>query len=183
MIPAGILNKDVELFADGERLMAIHDRKIVPFRRLPFRILKAFMLDMLSNKKAMVCLIRMGIISPGSMLEKYCWCRFGAFDKNPDFSNGDQNFIYEFWDCGHRHDCPYQFVLCDRVWFGDTYLTKKQVEIVQLIATGKPDKQICDMAGITIQTLYSHKKNIYNKLNMHSQVEIAAFAFKNNLTS
>jgi len=183
MIPAGVLDDNVELFANGNQLMAIHNGIIMPFRNLPFPILRLFVDDMLSNTDAVVCLNRMGLNSMSRMLEKYCWCRFGAFDGNPDLLKNKVNFTYEYWDCGCRGDCPHQFILCNRVTIGDITLTKKQVEIVKLIATGQPDKIICDEANITYNTLITHKRNIYAKLELHSQAEITAFAYKNNLIS
>lgn len=161
--------------------MAIHNGQIVRFKDLPFSIIRKFLEDMLSNKEAIICLNRMGYQNVSDMLEKYCWCRFGAFDGNPDLLKDQTQFTPEYWDCGKRGDCPYQFILCEKVWFGSIYLTKKQIEIVKLIASGRPDKQICDDAGITYFTLVSHKKNIYTKLNLHSHAEITAFAYKNNL--
>lgn len=53
-------------------------------------------------------------------------------------------------------------------------LTKREMEILQLLIAGKSYKQIADVCNISVQTLFSHTKNIYNKLNIHSRAEIAA---------
>ena len=53
-------------------------------------------------------------------------------------------------------------------------LTKREKEILQMLIGGKSYKQIADECSISIQTLFSHTKNIYNKLNIHSRAEIAA---------
>jgi DNA-binding NarL/FixJ family response regulator len=53
-------------------------------------------------------------------------------------------------------------------------LTKREKEILQLLISGKSYKQIAETCSISIQTLFSHSKNIYNKLNIHSRSEIAA---------
>lgn len=53
-------------------------------------------------------------------------------------------------------------------------LTKREKEILQMLIAGKSYKQIADECSISIQTLFSHTKNIYNKLNIHSRAEIAA---------
>lgn len=183
MIPAGILDSNVELFANGKQLMAIHNGEIMPFRKMPMPILRIFIDDMLSNTEAIICLNKMGLNSITKMLEQYCWCRFGGFDGVPDLLKDKVNLTCEYWDCGKRGDCPYQFILCDKVTICDAQLTKKQVEIVKLIATGKPDKIICDEANVTYYTLTTHKKNIYAKLGTHSQAEITALAYKHNLIS
>ena len=71
-----------------------------------------------------------------------------------DYFNNKEN--------GHRKDL-------------DQYkLTKREMEILQMLIGGKSYKQIADECNISVQTLFSHTKNIYNKLNIHSRAEIAA---------
>jgi len=53
-------------------------------------------------------------------------------------------------------------------------LTRRETEILNHLIAGKSYKQIADECAISIQTLFSHTKNIYNKLNIHSRAEIAA---------
>lgn len=53
-------------------------------------------------------------------------------------------------------------------------LTKREKEILQMLIAGKSYKVIADECNISLQTLFSHTKNIYNKLNIHSRAEIAA---------
>ncbi len=54
------------------------------------------------------------------------------------------------------------------------HLTRRETEILHHLIAGKSYKQIADECGISIQTLFTHTKNIYNKLNIHSRAEIAA---------
>lgn len=53
-------------------------------------------------------------------------------------------------------------------------LTKREKEILQLLIDGKSYKHIADICNISLQTLFTHTRNIYNKLNIHSRAEIAA---------
>ena len=53
-------------------------------------------------------------------------------------------------------------------------LTKREKEILQFLIDGKSYKHIADICNISLQTLFTHTKNIYNKLNIHSRSEIAA---------
>ena len=53
-------------------------------------------------------------------------------------------------------------------------LTKREKEILQLLIDGKSYKLIADGCHISMQTLFTHTRNIYNKLNIHSRAEIAA---------
>lgn len=60
------------------------------------------------------------------------------------------------------------------VEFEQYKLTKREIEILQMIISGKSYKLIADICCISLHTLFSHTKNIYNKLNIHSRAEIAA---------
>lgn len=53
-------------------------------------------------------------------------------------------------------------------------LTRRENEILQLLIDGKSYKIIADTCNISMHTLFTHTRNIYNKLNIHSRAEIAA---------
>jgi DNA-binding NarL/FixJ family response regulator len=53
-------------------------------------------------------------------------------------------------------------------------LTRREKEILLLLISGKPYKIIADECEISMQTMFTHIRNIYNKLNIHSRAEIAA---------
>lgn len=53
-------------------------------------------------------------------------------------------------------------------------LTEREKEILQLLIKGNSYKEIASKIFISIETLNSHIKNIYRKLNVHSRSEIAA---------
>lgn len=56
----------------------------------------------------------------------------------------------------------------------ESNLTKKENEILQSLIKGSSYKEIAAAVFISIETLNSHIKNIYRKLNVHSRAEIAA---------
>ena len=53
-------------------------------------------------------------------------------------------------------------------------LTEREKEVLQLLVKGLSYKEIAGLCFITVQTLNSHIKNIYQKLNVHSRSELAA---------
>ena len=53
-------------------------------------------------------------------------------------------------------------------------LTKRETEILLLLIDGLSYKEIAGKCFISIDTLFSHIRKIYSKLNMHSRSEIAA---------
>jgi DNA-binding CsgD family transcriptional regulator len=53
-------------------------------------------------------------------------------------------------------------------------LTEREKEILQLLIKGNSYKEIAGVIFISVETLNSHIKNIYRKLNVHSRSELAA---------
>lgn len=53
-------------------------------------------------------------------------------------------------------------------------LTEREKEILQLLIKGNSYKEIAGVLFISVETLNSHIKNIYRKLNVHSRSELAA---------
>lgn len=53
-------------------------------------------------------------------------------------------------------------------------LTKRELEIAQLIAKGKKNKEIAEELIVSPHTVHTHRKNILKKLNVSSAVELSA---------
>jgi len=62
-------------------------------------------------------------------------------------------------------------------------LSGREREIVQLIAEGKSSKEIAGELFISAGTVEKHRKNIMEKLNIHSIAELTRYAIKNGLSS
>jgi len=60
-----------------------------------------------------------------------------------------------------------------------TPLTRRETEILEQIATGKSRKRIAEELFIDLETVKSHIKNIYHKLDVHSKAD-AIKAAKDN---
>ena len=60
-------------------------------------------------------------------------------------------------------------------------VTPRELDILRNLATGKTSKQIGDRLHISPHTVDTHRRNLLKKLNCHSVVELAQFAFKNGL--
>ncbi len=56
-------------------------------------------------------------------------------------------------------------------------LAPREQEVLQLLVTGHSYKMIAEKMGITLETVRSHIKRIYEKLHVHSATEAAAKAF------
>lgn len=53
----------------------------------------------------------------------------------------------------------------------NTQFTPKEVEILQDIFEGKTNRQLCEKHFISLNTIKTHVKNIYDKLEVHSRAE------------
>ncbi len=64
----------------------------------------------------------------------------------------------------------------------NTYgLTERQLEILASLAKGNSYKMIASSLSISIETVRTHIKNIYDKLHVHSQTEAVSKALKEKL--
>jgi len=60
-------------------------------------------------------------------------------------------------------------------------LTKREKEILQLITEGLTNIQIAEKLFISIDTVDTHRKNLYSKLNVKNTVMLMRYAIENNL--
>jgi DNA-binding NarL/FixJ family response regulator len=60
-------------------------------------------------------------------------------------------------------------------------LTAREIEIVQLLATGKISKEVAATVGISTRTVESHRNHIMKKMNFSSFSERMRFAIRNHL--
>lgn len=57
-------------------------------------------------------------------------------------------------------------------------LSKRELEVVELIAGGYSNADIAKILFISVHTVNDHTKNIYRKLNVHSRYELTALVNK-----
>lgn len=62
-----------------------------------------------------------------------------------------------------------------------TGLSGRETEIVQLIAEGFSTKQIAEKLFLSARTIETHRKNIYRKLGVHTNVEMVHYARQHKL--
>jgi DNA-binding NarL/FixJ family response regulator len=62
-------------------------------------------------------------------------------------------------------------------------LTAREREVLQLIAEGNSTKKIADKLNISIKTVETHRKQIMDKLDIHSVAELTKYAIREGITS
>ena len=60
-------------------------------------------------------------------------------------------------------------------------LTRREVEVLQLLAEGKSNKQAATELGVSIRTIESHRNHIMHKMGFQHFSELVRFAVRNNL--
>ena len=62
-------------------------------------------------------------------------------------------------------------------------LTSREREVLQLLAEGKSTKQIALKLHISVKTVETHRRQIMNKLDIHTVAELTKYAIRKGLTS
>lgn len=58
-------------------------------------------------------------------------------------------------------------------------LTKREIELVELFASGLSNKLIASKLNVSSFTVDTHKKNIFKKMNINTTVELVKFYYEN----
>ncbi len=77
----------------------------------------------------------------------------------------------------HRHDDPGQAVP------PPSALGKREREVLCLLAEGKRSAEIAASLGIAVATAEAHRRNIKQKLGLHSTVDLTRYAIREGLVS
>ncbi len=62
-------------------------------------------------------------------------------------------------------------------------LTTREREVVQLLAEGRPAKEIAKRLNVSIKTVGAHREHVMAKLQIHSVAELTHFAIREGITS
>ncbi len=67
----------------------------------------------------------------------------------------------------------------------DSYelLTPREREILQMLAEGKSNKDIATLLNLSLYTVETHRRNLQDKLNLHSLAELILYAVRKGIIS
>jgi DNA-binding CsgD family transcriptional regulator len=177
--PAAFEENKVEIFILNGEVVFLENGRIRPFEELPESTLTLLREDLNNDTRALKGIKILGILDPGEQLRQFAYCRFGDFDKAADLDE-EGNTITEYWNCGRR-PCPADGYLCKlpEVPFGR--LTPHETEIIRMISSDIPNKQIASHNGTSVHTVNTQVKNIARKVGCFTKTGIASFAGRNNI--
>lgn len=66
---------------------------------------------------------------------------------------------------------------------GETVLTKREIEVLKLLAEGLFNKEIAYKLLISEKTVKNHVSNIFKKLDVSDRTQAAVYAIRNNIVS
>ena len=183
VLPAGLTDKSVEFYIHEHEVKCLYNGKTYSFDQFPQEVIDIVDSDMADNPKAIQALIEWDITDINEQMRQYIACRFGGFDVNPDICSDGQIQPAEYVDCGRRGICKHEGKICSSILVGDSFLTKKEIEVLRLIGAGLLDKEICDQMNppISVDTLRSHKDNISTKAGISRKSQLVALAYKHGL--
>ncbi len=64
-----------------------------------------------------------------------------------------------------------------------TVLTRRELDVLSLVAQGATDKEVADELSVSVHTVKSHMRNILSKLHMSHRREAAVYALREGLIS
>jgi len=102
-----------------------------------------------------------------------------VFDAIRQVSNGELFFSKSLRDQVLRE---YVDWVRDKGNLTDSPLSAREREVLQLLAEGKSTKDVADLLNLSVKTIESHRKQIMDKLDLHSIAELTKYAIREGLT-
>jgi len=62
-------------------------------------------------------------------------------------------------------------------------LTPRELEVLQLIVSGKSNKEIASQLELSVNTVAVHRANIMDTLGIHKTAELVVYAIRHGLVS
>lgn len=179
-IPAGLLIGDnsTELFGcrETKKVFALSNGKTIPFSQLNPEKRALIFEKLLSDDAAFEDLKN---LSQSEAIEQFAFCVYGAADHNPDFCENGKLKEADNFICSNNCKCLKWN--SKNITIEGNKLTPKEIELVTLFASDKPDKRIADDLQITESTLNTHKKNLFEKFNVSSKSGLITKAISNKI--
>jgi len=180
-IPAGSLPQDaaVEIFGDRKtkEVFFMTKGRTYDFEHLPEKHKRQLLKKMLADKKAMQ---QLGHLGYKEALKRFAFCLYGSLDHIPDYCKNGNLGITDNFRCSDNCQCLKWETKSISTSDGQN-ISNRQLQIIDLIKQGFPDKAIAHQLGIALATLNNHKSAIMKKLKAYSKVDIITSSINQNI--
>lgn len=180
-IPSGCLkgDKSIEIFGDRKtkEVYFLHDGKTQDFSQMPQKFKRMLLKKLLGDPIARE---QLGHLGYTEALKRFAFCHYGSLDNVPDICSNGHLGPTDNFRCSDNCMCMSWKSKQIHTQDGQS-ITKKQLQIIDHIRKGFPDKLIAHKLGIAISTLDNHKTAIMKKLHAFSRVDIITKSINQNI--
>jgi len=181
MIPAGLTDLNIEFLAKDGQLYSIQDGVRYRYPTMPEPHINFLQETLEDDPEAKQTLLQ---YNPHDQVKLYGICRFGACNGTPDASESYECIDHhEYYDCGHRGECPFEGKRCKEMKVLNGVLTPHMIKIVALIGKGHINKEIADLMKIAENTVANHLATIISRIGVRTRVDVAVFAKEKGIIS
>ena len=103
-----------------------------------------------------------------SIVRRFLKCNFGEFDSTMDIDQMG-NFHFEEVKCPLKGECKYEGIIC-KPKFNST-LSERELSVMRSFYEGMEENAIADKYCISLETVRTHKRNAFRRINVHSLAE------------
>lgn len=112
------------------------------------------------------------------IVHRFIRCNFNEYDSRLDIDSMGC-FRFEFVPCPMRGECKYCGVICNPSF--NAKLSPKEIEVMKMFYRGSSIEHIAESLFIAMSTVKKHKRNVLERLKLHSLSEFLSYASKNHL--
>lgn len=179
-IPAGILLGDTrtEIFGckDSKKTYFVTNGQTHNFNQLKGSMKAQIFAELLNDDVAMEDLKN---LPQDEAIEKFAFCNYGAADHDPDFCENGQLKKSDNFLCSSN--CMCLKWKSKKITVDGKPLTRREIEIVTMMASDLADKQIADELGISESTLNTHKHHLFEKASVQSKAGLITKAVQQKI--
>jgi hypothetical protein len=176
----GLLCNSLEFFKDGNMTRFFNEGRVKPFYELPSFYIQVIKEYIENNPEVERALMVMEPNSEIKRLEKFCQCRFGGLDFNPDIKDGKLQ-EGDYWECPVRDICPAAGLVCVPLKYGGQVISAREIKLIKNLVTDLTNETIAEEMFMPLGTFHLHKKKLYNKLKIKTKQELTLIAVKLNI--
>ena len=113
-----------------------------------------------------------------NIVRRFIKCNWGKFDSVMDIDQfGNLNF--EEVECPLRGECSLEGIVCKPKF--NSKLSDRELDIMNLYYSNKSVEDIAERFCISTETVRTHKRNAFRRVNVHSLPEFFLYAKQHNL--